>query len=746
MNATDRLAGRRETHSVPPVVDTGEPPPSLRLLARELRPTPGRLANTIRVTLLCLAAIGISEIFRTPMTVLSAVLVFFMSTKDTGSSVLTALMMVISALAGVLLTLLVFSFSLSQPALRIPLIAVATFAAMFLSRASSLGPALFVCGFITAYGLTFGDDILGAALQPVTVSDTTQDGLPALAFMPPAEALVHSILWIAVAVAIPALVVIFGNLFIGRDPTQMLRSALAERLAAAASYCDGNSAAYSRLSILAQEGSAPLLKLQALATKLHRTRRKRPPSEALILDVERLLVNLLAWQRISSQHPAPGALATTAVLCRAGERVLRDGGLPDRFSFIAAQPDERSAMASDVIELTNPLRRELREILNAIGEELAQDPSSSSKAAPDVARSPRRLFVDDAFTNREYSRFALKVTLAMMGCYFFKDLTNWPGIQTCIVTCFLVALGTVGESAYKAVLRLAGACIGGALGIGAILLVMPSLNDLSGLLAMVSPVLLMSAWIASGSERIAYCGMQIALGFLVAVLQGYGPTLDMQTARDRIIGVLIGDVAILVVFTTVWPVNIDSVVRARLADALDRLADLLGLSLQGDDDILRGQEDHLRRRFAGSISQALSLLVKDHSGGGEAMKVRSRRVIDAAMMAKVQQLAVPISVVLDDVREQSIESYQGAIGDQDTRHSHHAALSEWFRSCSQSVRTGRNWPKVASSLPELPSDARTSGWYRLLYKDIRSIIGTPEAADTLGAVARPAPGSQHASA
>ena len=731
---------------MPPVVDRGEPPSSLLFLARELRPTPGRFADTLRVTLLCLAAISISEIFRTPMTVLSAALVFFMSTKDTGSSVLTALLMGVSALAGVLLTLLVFSFSLSQPALRIPLIAVATFVAMFLSRASSFGPALFVCGFITAYGLTFGDDVLGAALQPVTVSDTTQDGLPALAFMPPAEALVHSILWIAVAVAIPALVVIVGNLLIGRDPTQMLQSALAERLATAASYCDGNSAAYSRLVILAQEGSASLLKLRALATKLHRTPTRRPPSEALILDVERLLVNLLAWQRITSQHPAPGTLATTAVLCRAGEQVIRDGGLLNRTSLIAAKLDDPSALAPGVIELTYPLRRELRQILDAICKELARSRNSTCKTSPDVARSPKRLFVEDAFTNREYSRFALKVTLAMMVCYFFKDLTDWPGIQTCIVTCFLVALGTVGESAHKAVLRLAGACIGGALGIGAILLVMPSLNDLSGLLALLAPVLLMSAWIASGSERISYCGMQIALGFLVAVIQGYGPTLDMQTARDRIIGVLIGDVAILAVFTTVWPVKIDSVVRARLADALDRLADLLELSLCGDDDNLRSREDHLRRRFAGSISQALSLLVKDHFVDGETTKVGSRRVIDAALIAKVQQLAVPISVILDDTRERSAGSCQGAIGDQDTRNPHHAALSDWFRRCSEWVRTGRNWPEVASSLPELPPDARTSGWYGLLYQDIRGVIGTPEAADTAGSAARPALGSQHASA
>ena len=746
MTPVSRLTGRREAHGLAPVVDGGEPPSSLLLLVRELRPTPGRLSNTVRVTLLCLVTISMSETFRIPMTVLSAALVFFMSTKDTGSSVLTALLMGISALAGVLLTLLVFSLSLSQPALRIALIAFATFAAMFLSRASSLGPALFACGFITAYGLTFGDDVLGAALQPITVSNTTQDGLPGLVFMPPEEALVHSILWIAVAVAVPALVVITGNLLIGRDPTLMLRSALADRLATAAAYCEGDNAAYSKLAALSREGSASLLRLHALAVRLHRTPRRRPPSEALIIDVERLLVNLLAWRRVASHHPAGGALTVTAALCRAGERVVRNGGSLGRDSIRAAEQEDSGAMTLVAAGLIQPLRYELRQIADAIGKELAHDSRSDPRALPDVTQSPRRLFFEDAFTNREHSRFALKVTLAIMMCYVLKDLTAWPGIQTCIVTCFLVALGTTAESAYKAVLRLAGACVGGALGIGAILLIMPSLTDLSGLLLLLAPVLLMSAWIASGSERISYCGMQIALGFLVAVIQGFGPTLDMQTARDRIIGVLIGDVAVLAVFTTVWPVRVDIAIRERLADALARLADLLELPYRGDDDTLRSRKDRLLRQFGGSISQASSLLAKDHFATGKAARARDRGVIDAELLGKVQQLLVPVSVILEDPEEQQQGRCHGAGSDRDAGRRYKAALSAWLKSCSQWVRTGKNWPEVASSFPELPLDTGTSAWYKLLYLDLRSLIRGVEPANMAGAAAHPTLGPQDAGA
>ena len=57
-------------------------------------------------------------------------------------------------------------------------------------------------------------------------------------------------------------------------------------------------------------------------------------------------------------------------------------------------------------------------------------------------------------------------------------------------------------------------------------------------------VALASAWIAAGDERIAYAGFQIAFAFFLCVIQGAGPSFDMVTARDRVIGILLGNVVI----------------------------------------------------------------------------------------------------------------------------------------------------------------------------------------------------------
>ena len=79
---------------------------------------------------------------------------------------LTAVVACVAVLFAVFATIVVFMASLSEPGLRVPLIALATFGALFFSRISPLGPAAFAAGFILAYGLTIGDQVLGCRCNP----------------------------------------------------------------------------------------------------------------------------------------------------------------------------------------------------------------------------------------------------------------------------------------------------------------------------------------------------------------------------------------------------------------------------------------------------------------------------------------------------------------------------------------------------------------------------------------------------
>jgi multidrug resistance protein MdtO len=86
---------------------------------------------------------------------------------------------------------------------------------------------------------------------------------------------------------------------------------------------------------------------------------------------------------------------------------------------------------------------------------------------------------------------------------------------------------------------------------------------------------LVSAWIAAGSPRIAYAGFQIAFAFFLCVIQGSGPSFDMTTARDRVIGILLGNIVVYVLFTNVWPLSVGKRIDSAFAALLRRLSGLL---------------------------------------------------------------------------------------------------------------------------------------------------------------------------
>ena len=316
--------------------------------------------------------------------------------------------------------------------------------------------------------------------------------------------------------------------------------------------------------------------------------------------------------------------------------------------------------------------------------------------------------------------------MAVMTCYFIESLADWPGIGTCVPTCFMVALGTVGESLHKATLRIVGALIGAGLGLGAILLLMPRMTNLGDLFLLLAPVTLLAAWIACGTERIAYAGMQIGLAFYLVVLHGTGPTVDMYTARDRVIGVLLGNVVIFVIFTTIWPVSVASVVRANVAKALGQLATFVGLG-GADGAISQADRSAASMGFGQAIAQARAVLVNDPFETSEVRRAAARRPIDATVVSQIGRLFIPVAMILD-----LITLPAGRDLPQSTRDAilaHHRALAAWLRRAALWVRNGEGAAEVADSLPEPPilsgtGDGHTAlaTWHRVLDQDIRKIL------------------------
>ena len=516
----------------------------------------------------------------------------------------------------------------------------------------------------------------------------------------------------SLAVALPVILVIVANLLTGRDPARLLYQALAERLATAARFCGGERGAERRLEAQAFEGTAQLHKLHHLAGLLHRGRPRLTWGASLIDGIGRLGLLLLAWFRVAGDARKP--LVPAAVACRRAEHALQDQAAPS--------PEPVTITATGA---ARPLADRISRMLRAIEETLA-----GAAAGPEVhgaAKAPRRLLAADAFTNPEYARFALKVTLAVMICYFAMNLADWPGIHTCVITCFFVALGTVSETIHKATLRFIGCLIGAALGLGAILLLMPLMTDLGDLLLLLAPVTLLAAWVASGSERIAYAGLQISLAFYLVVLQGYGPTIDMYTARDRTIGILFGNIVIFVIFTTIWPVSVANVVRTNLAKALEQLAAVVGSDPPADSGISQAARSAAGMAFGQAIAQARAVLVNDPFETSEVRRAAGRRPIDATVVEQVGRLFIPVSAILD--LRTDLAGHDLPQPMHDAIRAHHQALAAWLRRAASWTRSGEGAGEVSGGLPEPPplsgpGDhlAAFATWYRLLHEDIRKIL------------------------
>ena len=187
---------------------------------------------------------------------------------------------------------------------------------------------------------------------------------------------------------------------------------------------------------------------------------------------------------------------------------------------------------------------------------------------------PRGLFVADAFTNPEYVRYALKGALAVMICYVLQSAADWPGIRTAIVTCMIVGLTSEGATVQKGTLRIAGALVGAAMGFLAILLVVPSMESITSLALLVAAGSAVAAWVYLGSARISYVGVQIAFAFFVCVIQGFAPSWYFETIRDRLVGILLGNSVITLVFLSIWPVQAGTAMWSGLASALRTMAKL----------------------------------------------------------------------------------------------------------------------------------------------------------------------------
>src|SRR5580658_7672087 len=133
--------------------------PLLQVLAAELAPREGRWAADARIATGSAITVVIAMVFQIPQPTYMAYIGFLISKDEKSATVTAALGGLIAVTLAVLLVLGLELIDTAEPALRLPLMAASTFAAMYTARTFALGPVTFLAGFVIVLLQTLVDNV-----------------------------------------------------------------------------------------------------------------------------------------------------------------------------------------------------------------------------------------------------------------------------------------------------------------------------------------------------------------------------------------------------------------------------------------------------------------------------------------------------------------------------------------------------------------------------------------------------------
>jgi multidrug resistance protein MdtO len=502
------------------------------VLVAELAWREGRWAAVARIASGSAITVVIAMVFQIPQPTYMAYIVFLISKDEMSATIKSAMGGLAAVTVAVILVLGLELIDTAEPALRLPLMALTTFAAMFTARTFALGPISFLAGFVVVLLQTLVDDVRSA------------------------ETLTRVTLWIWVVIFVPVAVTVGINLLFGEGTAVLaarnVRKVLREWEAAVV---EGSSR--TRLS----DWRARLLPSLGIANE-----QGRRDSRVNATMIRALLDALVIAESLPDPLPESLRAELTARLqsCLSAVESSDTPAKHDSAGLLA-----KHAKGVDMQPPMIALRDALENVKIAVDSPLPKNQAGHSR------ESSERFIVADAFSNPAHWQFSLKTTLAVMAAYAAYALLDWPGMRTAVVTCFFVALSSLGETVHKLALRLSGAIIGGLIAALCIVFVVPYLTDIGQLFLLIFVVSLGAAWIATSSEFLAYAGMQIAFAFFLGILQGYAPATDLTVLRDRIAGIVLGNIVITIVFSSLWPQSARSSLREALADSLRAIAEVI---------------------------------------------------------------------------------------------------------------------------------------------------------------------------
>jgi uncharacterized membrane protein YccC len=310
----------------------------------------------------------------------------------------------------------------------------------------------------------------------------------------------------------------------------------------------------------------------------------------------------------SDRHPSTARMRARAAMDALSARILQVR--PRYIGTVSSAELENLASFVDSIGM---LTRHIERLLD----EPPQPPAagSSNRAAAHPMGPPDPALV----------RYSVKVGLCAVVGFTVGVITQRADLFTILITVLITALPTYGAALYKMILRIAGAIIGGAIALLAIIIVSPSSDTLLGYLLASFIVFFVSAYCAQATGRISYVGRQIGIAFALAFAD-LGPATQVYEPLWRIWGILLGTLVVAIVTSIVWPEYAGNSLLPRLRQVI---RDTLALAPVGAAAV---SENEIQRVDSNAMQMLAEILevAGDAQMEGRASLVDCSAIVEAA--------------------------------------------------------------------------------------------------------------------
>jgi len=548
-------------------------------VVEDLRPTPGRLASSLRVVLSVVLALILLLILQAPFVSLVLYIIFVVGRESPAVSLRSALLSSTVASLAVLVELGVVIGTDNDPLTRLLSVAAMTFVAGVLTQASSFAPLAPTLG------------LLYCTVIALWETQTTADRIVKTSlYLIAAEALA-----LGSAVLVEYLFATRGAVDRLQEQRKVRYSALETmfRAYARGASSDELFAVYlpvARLALAGQRGMQDLY---------HVIVQRNLDPKGLPIGM-RVRITLLA--ELVDVSAAFGAAHLSA----------DDPQLRERCAWIADRCRELGESFESQRNLGMPKSgisalRHVEETLEAITAMPARSTDSGDDKLSVLPARKIPFLVPGALKAKSTFAFGLKISFCATLCYILYHALDYPEISTAVTTVLVSGL-TTGAMKQKLAHRLAGAIVGGLLlGLGSIVFLFPHMDSITALSGLVAAVAFVAAWTAAG-RRFGYVGLQIAFSFFAVTLATSSAPTELAPARDRLVGIGLALVVMWFVFDQIWPVRTITMMRQALASVLRGEAQLLSVSrTEAQSPSFASTIDGLRHHVSTKITEIRNL-------------------------------------------------------------------------------------------------------------------------------------------